>query len=76
MAKKKSNSQKRKRNKSYTGEDAAVTGKTVQRISVPDRSKTAQWWHENRKKIGLRVIFFGAIFLVLWLFYVLLSWIF
>ena len=46
---------KKKRNKKYTGADAAVTRKTVTRISVPDRSPFGKWWHENRKKVSSRL---------------------
>ena len=76
MSKKKANSTKRRRSKTYTGEDAAVTGKTVQRISVPDRSKAGQWWHDNKKKVGLRAVTITVLAVISFLIYSLVSWIF
>lgn len=43
------NKQKKKRNKAYTGADAAITRPTVTRISAVHRSKPGQWWHDNKK---------------------------
>lgn len=41
--------QKKKRNKQYTGADAAVTTPTVIRVTASNRSKLAQWLYEHRR---------------------------
>jgi hypothetical protein len=43
------NKQKKKRNKAYTGVDAATTKPSVTRISAVHRSKPNQWWHDHKK---------------------------
>lgn len=42
---------KKKRNKVYTGADAAMAQPKVTRISAANRSKTGQWWFEHEKMI-------------------------
>jgi hypothetical protein len=41
--------QKKKRNKKYTGADAAITTPTVVRITAANRSKLGQWLYERRQ---------------------------
>lgn len=41
--------QKKKRNKAYTGTDAAVTRPTITRVSAVNRSKVGQWLYEHRQ---------------------------
>ncbi len=43
---------KKKRNKTYTGIDAAVTRPTITRISAANRSKIGQWWFERKTKLS------------------------
>jgi len=43
------NKQKKKRNKQYTGIDAAVTRPTVTRISAVHRNPVSQWWFDNKR---------------------------
>lgn len=43
--------QKKKRNKTYSGVDAAMTRPVITRISAVNRSKTGQWWFENKKRL-------------------------
>jgi hypothetical protein len=50
--------QKKKRNKNYTGADAAITRPIITRISAVNRSKVSQWWFE-RKRI-LRPVLIGS----------------
>lgn len=67
---------KKKRDKTYRGEDAAVTATKVTRVSVPDRSKLGEWWIEHKKQIRLRAISL-SVFALLFLFILLVvSWIF
>lgn len=40
--------QKKKRNKAYSGVDAAITRPIITRISASNRNKVAQWWFENK----------------------------
>lgn len=39
---------KKKRNKQYTGADAAITKPVITRISATNRSKLGQWWFERK----------------------------
>jgi hypothetical protein len=41
--------QKKKRNKAYTGADAAITRPIITRISASNRGKIAQWWFEHKR---------------------------
>lgn len=61
------NKVKKKRNKQYTGVDAAITKPSVTRISAANRSKFSQWWFE-RKRIAKPVLITAAIAIVIvWL---------
>ena len=53
--------QKKKRNKKYTGQDAAVTKTTVTRISAPERSAFGEWWNDNKANVISRVVFYGVV---------------
>jgi len=52
------NKQKKKRNKQYTGIDAAVSRPVVTKISAVNRTKLGQWWFD-RKRI-LKPVLIGA----------------
>jgi cell division protein FtsX len=39
---------KKKRNKQYTGIDAAITKPIITRISAANRSKFGQWWFDRK----------------------------
>ncbi|MDB5161754.1 MAG: hypothetical protein JWM52_262 [Candidatus Saccharibacteria bacterium] len=43
------NKQKKKRNKVYTGVDAAVQRPVVTKISAVNRSKVGQWWFDHKR---------------------------
>ena len=43
------NKQKKKRNKVYTGADAAVTRPVVTKISAVQRTRVGQWWFDNKR---------------------------
>jgi hypothetical protein len=59
--------QKKKRNKVYTGQDAASGRPTVTRISAANRNKVQQWWFE-KKRIAKPVLIGAAIaVVVIWL---------
>jgi Ni/Fe-hydrogenase subunit HybB-like protein len=42
---------KKKRNKAYTGTDAAITKPVITRISAVNRSKLGQWWFDHKKTV-------------------------
>ncbi len=43
------NKVKKKRNKVYTGADAAVTRPTITKISAVHRSGFGQWWFDHKR---------------------------
>jgi hypothetical protein len=43
------NKQKKKRNKAYTGVDAAVTRPVVTKISAVNRNPVSQWWFDHKR---------------------------
>jgi len=43
------NKQKKKRNKVYTGVDAAISRPIVTKISAANRNKVGQWWFEHKR---------------------------
>ena len=43
------NKQKKKRNKVYTGVDAAIQRPVVTRISAVNRTKIGQWWFDHKR---------------------------
>jgi hypothetical protein len=54
------NKQKKKRNKVYQGNDAAVTRPTVTKISAVQRSWVGQWWFDH-KRIARPVLIAAAV---------------
>lgn len=56
--------QKKKRNKVYTGTDAAITRPIITRISAANRNKLSQWWFEH-KRIMKPVLIAAGVVLVL-----------
>jgi hypothetical protein len=57
------NKQKKKRNKVYTGVDAAID-RPVVKISAVNRSKVGQWWFDHKRiarPIIITVLIAGAI---------------
>lgn len=56
--------QKKKRNKQYTGADAAMVKPVITRLSAADRSKPAQWWFDNKKVAKPVLITVGVVIFV------------
>jgi hypothetical protein len=54
---------KKKRNKAYTGSDAAVNKPAITRISAVNRSKLGQWWYD-RKSVAKPILKTAAIVFV------------
>jgi len=52
---------KKKRNKSYTGVDAAVTKPVITKISAVNRSRIGQWWFDNKKVVKPVLITAGVV---------------
>lgn len=61
------NKQKKKRNKVYTGVDAAMTKPVITRITAANRSKLGQWWFENKRIAKPVLITSGVVIIVVWL---------
>jgi len=61
------NKVKKKRNKQYTGIDAAVTKPSVTRISAANRSKFGQWWFERKRILKPVLITTAIVIAVAWL---------
>lgn len=59
--------QKKKRNKKYTGADAAVTRPVVTRMTAVHRNKLQLWWLERRRFLKPTLITTGVVALVVWL---------
>ena len=58
------NKQKKKRNKVYTGADAALSRPVITKISAANRNPISQWWFE-KKRIARPIIIGVAIAFVL-----------
>jgi hypothetical protein len=57
--------QKKKRNKSYTGADAAITRPIITRISAANRSKLGQWWFERKATLKPILITVGVVVFII-----------
>ena len=44
-----SNKQRKKRNKSYTGADAALSRPVITKISAANRNPVSQWWFDHKR---------------------------
>ncbi len=58
------NKTKKKRNKVYTGADAAITRPVVTKISAANRSKLGQWWFDHKRVAKPILIASGVIIVV------------
>ena len=76
MSKQKANSTKRKRDKRYSGEGAAMSGKSVKRVSVQPKSRRKEWWEDNKMRILMRVVPLAIGLIFIWLVSLILRWIF
>lgn len=59
--------QKKKRNKPYSGSNAAVTRPVVQKISAVNRNKIQQWWFEKKRALKPILIASAVAIVVIWL---------
>jgi len=60
---------KKKRNKVYTGADAAAQGPTIHRYKAVQRSKLGQWWHEKKRVVKIVSITAIILLIIVWLIY-------
>lgn len=56
---------KKKRNKVYTGVDAAITKPIITKISAANRSKLGQWWFERKKTVKPILITSGVVIFII-----------
>jgi len=54
-----SNRNKKRRNKTYTGENARIERPVVRRYSAVDRGRFGEWWH-RRGTLVKRVAIYGG----------------
>ena len=52
---------KKKRTKRYQGSDAKHVRPQVIRVDAVKRSKTGQWWHENRRRITIGLVIVAVV---------------
>jgi hypothetical protein len=56
---------KKKRNKVYRGEDAAMTRPVITKISAVNRSKLGQWWFDRKATMVPMLKIAGIIFVII-----------
>ena len=59
--------QKKKRNKKYSGTDAAVTRPSITRVEAVNRNKLRQWWFDHKRIAKPVLITAVVIIIVVWL---------
>lgn len=59
--------QKKKRNKKYSGTDAAVTRPSITRVEAVNRNKLSQWWFDHKRVAKPVLITAVVIVIVVWL---------
>lgn len=62
----------KKRNKKYTGADAAVTKPNVTRVTAVVRSPIGEWWHDNKKRVRMIAMIAGGVIVFGYLVYELI----
>ena len=66
----------KKRNKAYTGKDAAPTRPVVHRYQAVVRSPLAEWWHERKRVVKLTTMIGGGAIVFIYLMYELFNLVF
>lgn len=61
------NKQKKKRNKQYRGQDAAMNRPAVTRITAANRSKLGQWWFDRKRVLKPVLIGVAVVIVIVWL---------
>ncbi len=65
---------KKKRNKKYTGADAAVAQPVITKIEAVNRNKLAQWWFDNKKMAKPIMIAIGIGLMLIVIIFQVVSW--
>jgi len=58
---------KKKRNKAYSGSDAADARPNIVRVEAVDRNKLSQWWFDRKRILKPVLITSGVVVVVVWL---------
>ena len=58
--------QKKKRNKVYSGADAALSRPIITRIEAADRNKVSQWWFDHKRVAKPVTITSVVVILLVW----------
>jgi hypothetical protein len=61
------NKPKKKRNKVYRGEEAAVDRPVITKITAVNRTWLGQWWHDHKRIARPAIIAGVIIILIVWL---------
>lgn len=56
--------QKKKRTKRYQGADAKTARPNIIRVEAVKRSKTGQWWHDNRRRVYIALAMAAVVFVL------------
>lgn len=64
--------QKKKRNKAYSGADAAITRPVITRIEAVNRNKVSQWWFDRKRVLKPVLITSLVVLFVVWLIFELI----
>lgn len=72
----KSSRQKKRRNKAYTGADAASNQPTVRRYTAVERSRMSEWWHEKKRTIKVVSAISAILLILIWLLFELVRIVF
>jgi hypothetical protein len=64
--------QKKKRNKSYTGADAAISRPIITKLAAADRSKIGQWWFDKKTVLKPTIITSTVVIVIIVLVYELI----
>jgi len=64
--------QKKKRNKAYTGQDAAQARPVVTKLTATNRNKLQQWWFEKKAIAKPVLIGVAVAIVVIWLLFELI----
>lgn len=66
----------KKRNKPYTGEDAAPARPNIHRYQAVVRSPLGEWWHERKKMVKTTAMVGGGAAIFIYLMYELFNLVF
>jgi hypothetical protein len=64
--------QKKKRNKAYSGADAAISRPIITKLAAADRNKLSQWWFDRKKVLKPTIITSTVVVVVIVLIYELI----